>query len=176
MTSQLRVDRISPANTSEIIIDGFSGGKVLQYQSKEGYTGLIKVDGVTTYVSCGNTWKISLTPQEATSKVVIAFGSAGYRNYGAGTQYTGRLKMYRQINGGGYVDIEAEAASVPIVNCGSTPDRALAPLHSTFVDSSHNTTLTVDYQLYMSASNNVTCEFADSAGSYRFITAMEVAS
>ena len=29
MTSQLKVDRISPANGSEIIIDGFGGGVVI---------------------------------------------------------------------------------------------------------------------------------------------------
>ena len=33
MTSQLRVDRISPANTSEIIIDGFVSGGLSSVQT-----------------------------------------------------------------------------------------------------------------------------------------------
>ena len=156
-------------------VTGLSAGKVLQCQSKDGYTGLVKVDGVTTYVTCGDTFKISLTPNEASSKIIITFGS-NYVNYGAGTQYTGRLKMYRQIAGGGYIDIEGQAASVPIVNCGRTADNSLHPFSMTFVDSNHNTTSAVDYQLYMSSSNNVTCQFADGTGSYRFITAIEVST
>ena len=69
---------------------GFGGGKVMQFQTKHGYDGMIKVDGVSAYVSCGNTWKISLTPKEASSRVIISIGS-NYVNYGAGTQYMGCL-------------------------------------------------------------------------------------
>jgi len=157
-------------------VSGLTTGKVLQFQNKQGYTGLIQVDNVTSYASAGSTWNISLTPEESSSKVIISIGS-NYVNYGAGTQYTGRCKVYRQINGGGYVDIDAQASTVPIVNAGyGSTSNALTPFSMFYVDSSHNTTLPVDYQIYVSTSNNTTIQFADGTGSYRFINAMEVAS
>ncbi len=152
-------------------VSGLSAGKVLQYQSKQGYTGHITVDNNTTYTSCGTTWNISITPNATTSKIIVKWGSI-VRAYGVGA-YMGRLKVYRQINGGGYSDIDGEAASV--AQTLITQNNAnLQPFNTFYVDTTHNTTSQVDYQIYMSSSNNVQVEFADSTGSYRYISAMEV--
>ncbi len=68
MTSQLKVDRISPANTSEIIIDGFSGGKVLQ---------VVQAEKTDVFSSSGKTFvdvaglSLNITPSSTSSKIII---------------------------------------------------------------------------------------------------------
>jgi len=66
MTSQLKVDRISPANGSEIIIDGFEpsgGGGVIQVKS---YSASINFSGT------GNTsLSVAMTPSSASNKILI---------------------------------------------------------------------------------------------------------
>ena len=71
MTSQLKVDRISPATGSEIIIDGFSGGgKVLQVVQT------VKSD---TFTATSNGSEVSvtgmsatITPTSSSSKIMIS--------------------------------------------------------------------------------------------------------
>ena len=68
MTSQLRVDRISPANTSEIIIDGFSGGSMQVVEETIPYD----INYSTTseaYIDIG--LNLSITPEKADSKIII---------------------------------------------------------------------------------------------------------
>ena len=67
MTSQLKVDRISPATGSEIIIDGFSGGKVLQYDYQLQNTELMTTS--TDWMDTG--FELNFTPKSATSKLRI---------------------------------------------------------------------------------------------------------
>ena len=68
MTSQLKVDRISPATGSEIIIDGLGEvGKVLQYDYQLHNTELQTAS--TDWMDTG--FELNFTPKSATSKLRI---------------------------------------------------------------------------------------------------------
>lgn len=151
-------------------VTGLSAGKVLQFQSKQGYSGYISVDNVTSYTSCGTTWNISITPNATNSKIIVTWGSIVTPK--GVSSYQGRLKVYRQIDGGGYSDIDGQAASLGQTLVQSNGGE-LFPVNTIYVDTTHNTTDQIDYQIYMSTSNNMWCEFADTS-SYRYISAMEV--
>ncbi len=146
------------------------GGKVLQYQIKQGYSGQIVVDNNTTYTSAGTSWNISITPAATSSKIIVIWGSL--INPKGSSSYQGRLKIYRQIDGGGYSDIDGQADSVPQMTITASDDEII-PVNTIYVDTTHNTTSQIDYQIYMSTSNNMVCEFADTT-SYRYISAMEI--
>ena len=79
MTSQLKVDRISPATGSEIIIDGFGGGKVLQYAisaytAQPSTTSVIDTDGSVPQNSEGiEILTATITPTSESSKLLIEF-------------------------------------------------------------------------------------------------------
>ena len=90
----------------------------------------------------------------------------------AGKVLQGRLKIYRQIAGGGYSDIDGQADSVPQMTITAN-DNEIVPVNTLYTDTTHNTTSQIDYQIYMSTSNNMLCEFADTT-SYRYISAMEI--
>ena len=75
MTSQLKVDRISPATGSEIIIDGFGGGKILQvvsvYFPLEASVG---PNGVLIKTAV----KVSITPSSSSSRVLLHMNSGAW--------------------------------------------------------------------------------------------------
>ncbi len=80
MTSQLRVDRISPANTSEIIIDGFGGGgkilQVVQAVKSETWSTLS-----TDQVDIPNL-SASITPSSVNSKILVQVDMhVGFESY-----------------------------------------------------------------------------------------------
>tara|TARA_Y100000994_G_C15639995_1_gene420863 strand:+ start:136 stop:717 length:582 start_codon:yes stop_codon:yes gene_type:complete len=151
-------------------VSGLSAGKVLQYQIKQGYSGQIVVDNNTTYTSAGTSWNISITPAATSSKIIVIWGSL--INPKGSSAYQGRLKIYRQIAGGGYSDIDGQADSVPQMTITAN-DNEIVPVNTLYTDTTHNTTSQIDYQIYMSTSNNMLCEFADTT-SYRYISAMEI--
>jgi len=78
MTSQLKVDRISPATGSEIIIDGFGGGgKVLQVISTT------KTDIWSSSLTVGaeadvTGLNVSITPSSTSSKILIMASVNGH--------------------------------------------------------------------------------------------------
>ena len=151
-------------------VTGLSAGKVLQYQTKQGYSGQIVVDNNTTYTSAGTSWNISITPAATSSKIIVTWGSL--INPKGTSSYQGRLKIYRQIASGGYSDIDGQADSVPQMTITAN-ETEIVPVNTIYVDTTHNTTSQIDYQIYMSTSNNMLCEFADTT-SYRYISAMEI--
>ena len=151
-------------------VTGLSAGKVLQYQTKQGYSGQIVVDNNTTYTSAGTSWNISITPAATSSKIIVTWGSL--INPKGTSSYQGRLKIYRQIDGGGYSDIDGQADSVPQMTITAN-ESEIVPVNTIYTDTTHNTTSQIDYQIYMSTSNNMLCEFADTT-SYRYISAMEI--
>ena len=151
-------------------VTGLSAGKVLQYQTKQGYSGQIVVDNNTTYTSAGTSWNISITPAATSSKIIVTWGSL--INPKGTSSYQGRLKIYRQIASGGYSDIDGQADSVPQMTITAN-ESEIVPVNTIYVDTTHNTTSQIDYQIYMSTSNNMLCEFADTT-SYRYISAMEI--
>ena len=65
MTSQLKVDRISPATGSEIIIDGFSGGEGSIIQVKS-YSAEVSFSGTGD-----SSLSVSITPSNVSSKIFI---------------------------------------------------------------------------------------------------------
>ena len=94
------------------------------------------------------------------------FGSA--RAGSSSDSYEGRIKIYRQIDGGGYSEIEAGLWQATVKGI------AYRPLNVTYVDSTHNTTSQIDYQLYIASSGNISFSLADSSPSLRWINATEI--
>ena len=147
-------------------VSGLTTGKVLQFVVTQNHDPAVSIDNVTTYTTMGSTFAVSITPSATSSKIILNYGSA--RAGVAGASYELRIKIYRQIGGGGYSEIQSGLWQTTIKNT------AYRPFHTQYVDSTHNTTSQIDYQLYMATSNNVSGSFADSSPSLRYISAMEV--
>ena len=100
MTSQLRVDRISPATGSEIIIDGFEsggGGKILQVVS--GYFPLEATVGVNGAL-IQTAVKVSITPSSVNSRVMLHMNS-GALNVADSGLMTGFFRGNTLLEGSG---------------------------------------------------------------------------
>jgi len=147
-------------------VSGLTTGKVLQFVVTQNHDPSVSIDNVTTYTTMGSTFAVSITPSATSSKIILNYGSA--RAGANGASYELRIKIYRQIGGGGYSEIQSGLWQTTIKNT------TYRPFHTQYVDSTHNTTSQIDYQLYMATSNNVSGSFADSSPSLRYISAMEV--
>jgi len=147
-------------------VSGLTTGKVLQFVVTQNHDPAVNIDNVTTYATMGSTFLVSITPSATSSKIILNYGSA--RAGADGASYELRIKIYRQIGGGGYSEIQSGLWQTTIKNT------AYRPFHTQYVDSTHNTTSQIDYQLYMATSNNVSGSFADSSPSLRYISATEV--
>jgi len=97
MTSQLKVDRISPATGSEIIIDGFGGGAIASVQ---------------TFTSSG-TW----TKPSGITKVMVEVQGGG----GSGNKSDNTAKQYATGGAGGYAKklIDVSSISTATITVGS---------------------------------------------------------
>ena len=146
----------------------WGGGKVVQFQYTQAHSPSVSVDGVTTYTSAGSSWLVSITPTATSSKIIIHYGSA--RSGVSGVSYEGRIKIYRKIGAGSFGEIETGLWQTTIKGV------AYRPFSTTYVDSTHNTTSEVQYQLYVAASGNADISFADSSPCLRWISAMEIAA
>jgi len=69
MTSQLKVDRISPATGNEIIIDGFNSGGVIQ--TVLGTCSVYMTSNSGDYVVTG--LEATITPTKASSKILVTW-------------------------------------------------------------------------------------------------------
>ena len=147
-------------------VSGLTTGKVLQFVVTQNHDPAVNIDNVTSYTTMGSTFAVSITPSATSSKIILNYGSA--RAGSDSASYELRIKIYRQIGGGGYSEIESGLWQTIINNT------AYRPFHTQYVDSTHNTTSQIDYQLYMATSNNVSGSFADSSPCLRYISAMEV--
>jgi hypothetical protein len=147
-------------------VTGLSAGKVLQFVVTQNHSPSVSIDNVTTYTTMGSTFAVSITPSATSSKIILNYGSARAGSFG--TSHELRIKIYRQIGGGGYSEIESGLWQTTIKGI------AIRPFHTQYVDSTHNTTSQIDYQLYMATSNNVDGTFADASPCLRYISAMEV--
>jgi len=143
-----------------------SSGKVLQFVVTQNHDPAVNIDNVTTYATMGSTFLVSITPSATSSKIILNYGSA--RAGADSASYEMRIKIYRQIGGGGYSEIEAGLWQTTIKG------NVFRPFHTQYVDTSHNTTSQIDYQLYMATSNNLSGSFADSSPCLRYISATEV--
>ena len=76
MTSQLKVDRISPATGSEIIIDGFGGGEgsIIQtvFFESEDLLSATGAEGWPNYTVFPG-FEISITPKKSDSTLIVTF-------------------------------------------------------------------------------------------------------
>jgi len=153
-------------DTTGATVSGLTTGKVLQFVVTQNHDPAVNIDNVTTYTTMGSTFAVSITPSATSSKIILNYGSA--RAGADGASYELRIKIYRQIGGGGYSEIQSGLWQTTIKNT------AYRPFHTQYVDSTHNTTSQIDYQLYMATSNNVSGSFADASPSLRYISAMEV--
>ena len=147
-------------------VSGLTTGKVLQFVVTQNHDPAVNIDNVTSYTTMGSTFAVSITPSATSSKIILNYGSA--RAGADSASYELRIKIYRQIDGGGYSEIESGLWQTTIKNT------AYRPFHTQYVDSTHNTTSQIDYQLYMATSNNLSGSFADASPCLRYISAMEV--
>ena len=101
----------------------------------------------------------SITPSSTSSKIIVNFLIPMVDgNHAVSGQF---VKVYRQINGGGYsaLDIAHGTNNVATTGSGNSlfaniphegdANRTMAQLGGVFVDTSHNTTNQIDYKFYM---------------------------
>ena len=113
------------------------GGKVLQVvqsQSNTTYT--------TTSTSASATgYTVSITPSSTSNKILVNFDLGGIRIY---SNTWMRMRLYRQINGGGYSSIKTlEDGYGYTIGSDHTSSKSFS-----YLDTSHSTTNQIDYQLY----------------------------
>jgi hypothetical protein len=157
-------------DTTGATVSGLTTGKVLQFVVTQNHDPAITIDNVTTYTTMGSTFAVSITPTATSSKIIINYGSA--RAGVNSASFEMRIKIYRQIGGGGYSEIESGLFQTTLK--GESGGTVRRPFHTQYVDSTHNTTSQIDYQLYMATSGNTWGEYADSSPCLRYISATEV--
>jgi len=165
MTSQLKVDRISPATGSEIIIDGFEvggGGKVLQLQSAE-LAGSDDSTISTSYIDTG--LNISITPTASTSKIIVVANTIAYAVASSKSQFSARL-----------IDNGSSTVLCEWVNVGiPSATTIIQPVSLAGVFSCSDTSaLTFKTQMYMRSGSQTLYFLGQQAGVKHTIMAMEV--
>lgn len=181
MTSQLRVDRISPANGSEIIIDGFSGGEgnIIQVVSKEkndtfstnslipDFGGqYVPIDGLT----------LSITPSSASSKILISW----MINVSTSADHSAQCKIVRNGTAIGVPSTGSSTGNACSFMIQNRASDQIVPFSGTFLDSPSNTSET-EYSFWVAsthATNTILVNGMNGVPSYKTIstaTLMEVA-
>ena len=154
MTSQLKVDRISPANGSDIIIDGFSGGEgnIIQVVSKEkndtfstnslipDFGGqYVPIDGLT----------LSITPSSVDSKILISW----MINVGTSDDYSAQCKIVRNGTAIGVPSTGSPTGGACSFMVQNRAKDQIVPFSGSYLDSPSKTSET-EYSFWV-ASNNV---------------------
>lgn len=121
-------------------------GKVLQY--KYASTASPVTVSSNTFVDAGIT--ASITPTSASNTIYIDVNCPDNRVWGGNTNMN--IKVYRQINGGGYSALGFIAAGFGYT--GNT-NMTTAGVSGVMADTSHNTTNQVDYKIYINSGQNV---------------------
>ena len=143
-------------------------GKVLQ---------VVQATDSTTFTSTSSSYAasgdiISITPSATSSKILIFFSYNVWRGGHNGNIFG---KIYRDINGGGYSEVESSARGLHQNNgyVGTTP--ILQKCSMTYLDSP-NTTSQVNYQTYFrNESTSNTFEVGEGGGHTTAMQVMEIA-
>jgi len=138
-------DIASGAITSAKLASGV-GGKLLQYKYASTSTPLTVT--TNTLVDVGIT--VSITPTSASNKIYINVNCPDNRKQTGDTNMP--VRVYRQINGGGYSNLGSITTGFLYQQSSSTLSAAVSGV---LEDSSHNTTNQIDYKIYISSGQNV---------------------
>ena len=122
------------------------GGKLLQYKYASTATGVTVTSN--TFTDVGIT--ASITPTSASNTIYIDVNCPDNRKETNNTNMN--VKVYRQINGGGY-----SALGFITAGWGYTGSTAMmtAAVSGVMADTSHNTTNQIDYKIYINSGQNV---------------------
>ena len=144
------------------------GGKVLQY--KYASTQSTVTVSSATFVDVGIT--ASITPTSASNTIYIDVNCPDNRVQTNNTNMN--VKVYRQINGGGYSALGFITAGFGYT--GNT-NMTTAGVSGVMEDTSHNSTNQVDYKIYISSGqNNASAQINVDGQSTTSIIAYEVAT
>jgi len=134
MTSQLKVDRISPATGSEIIIDGFGGGGGAILQQKHITTTTDEVAGQVGY-AVDTSLILDFTPTDLTTKIFIQLSA----NFIGDGHEAGCALVYL------FKSVDDFVSQDLLANFSGT-SRA-AQQHCSFYIGEHNTTQKTSYKI-----------------------------
>lgn len=137
---------IPSGNIATASLAAAATGKVLQY--KYASTASPVTVSSNTFVDVGIT--ASITPTSASNTIYIDVNCPDNRVWGGNTNMN--VKVYRQINGGGYSALGFIAAGFGYT--GNT-NMTTAGVSGVMADTSHNTTNQVDYKIYINSGQNV---------------------
>ena len=138
-----------------------SAGGILQFQTTH-YT---SAQSTTNQSSSATSLTVSITPSSASNKIWLEGHVGGTRQDGNGSLY---LKIYRQINGGGYSVWRTIGDGWYLYASQTTGHAGFS-----FVDTTHNSTNQVDYKLYFNSENGSTVGF-NMGGSSSTMNAIEL--
>jgi len=111
-----------------------------------------------------------ITPSATDSKIIVQVG--GGRGSNAGGAAEGDIKLYRQIGGGGYSELQV--AMLDNVNHATNGGYGKPTSAFIYVDTSHNTTSAIDYKIYIKTNANT--YYFNSGGAQMAMLLMEVAA
>jgi hypothetical protein len=111
-----------------------------------------------------------ITPSATDSKIIVQVG--GGRGSNAGGAAEGDIKLYRQIGGGGYSELQV--AMLDNVNHATNGGYGKPTSAFIYVDTSHNTTSAIDYKIYIKTNANT--YYFNSGGAQMAMMLMEVAA
>jgi hypothetical protein len=149
MSSILKVDQLQDSGGNNLVTSNGSGvitssafGKVLQVVHTKLETA---VAGNNSLVASGLI--ASITPSSTSSKILIMTTVGGIRNT-SGVWF--QFYVYRQINGGGYSNFDQLEGGLLYNSATITTNMA-----RNIMDTTHNTTNQIDYQIYFQPTNGV---------------------
>ena len=146
-------------------LTNISAGKLLQVQSFSSTDSISTTS--TSFVA--TTLTDQITPSATDSKIIILV-NGGRGSYSTGT-CEGQVKLYRQINGGGYSAYRN--MHLEMVHGGSE-GYGKPSASFNYIDSNHNTTNAIDYKVYIKTNTNAWA--LNSGSSNMSILLMEIAA
>ena len=121
------------------------GGKLLQTQSAL-FTSQSAHNSETFTAS---NYTDQITPSATTSKILVQFNFRSHVYQASNTEVQSLLAVFRQINGGGYSQINPNSATSSWGMSVATGERAFyCTPQINFLDTTHNTTNAIDYKIY----------------------------
>tara|TARA_R100001224_G_scaffold107500_1_gene82922 strand:+ start:330 stop:878 length:549 start_codon:yes stop_codon:yes gene_type:complete len=117
--------------------------------------------------------RTTITPTNASNKIVIKFNCAWIDNYSAGVESV--LTFYRSINGGSYSNISTDESNQADLFYNWSGDRFQIARAFTYIDADHNTTNSVIYTPYGRSTSGSQSRFGTS-DRFSSMEVMEIAT
>ena len=176
MASILNVDQINnAAGTSALTIDSSGNvnipGHVVQvvYEIYNGSAGTTS----SSYTAFGRS--ISITPKFANSIIIVSWSATAYRQ---GVAY---LTVFRTLSGGSATNMynngnyNTNSSTESLRQLGSTSGAEYFPGHMSFIDTTHNSTSSITYDVYGKTGGGTSVYFPPGSSDAADVVAMEIA-